>query len=50
MDIDRELLLKSFVTETGEGLVQMEQALLELEHHPEKRAALISALANSSLL
>jgi len=35
MEIDNELLLKSFVTETGEGLVQMEQALLELELHPE---------------
>ena len=31
MDIDRELLLKSFVSETGEGLAQMEEALLELE-------------------
>jgi len=35
MEIDNELLLKSFVTETGEGLVQMEQALLELELHPD---------------
>ncbi|SPF34719.1 CheA signal transduction histidine kinase [Candidatus Sulfotelmatobacter kueseliae] len=35
MDIDRELLLKSFVSETGEGLAQMEEALLELESHPE---------------
>jgi len=35
MEIDNELLLKSFVTETGEGLVQMEQALLELEVHPQ---------------
>jgi two-component system chemotaxis sensor kinase CheA len=35
MDIDQELLLKSFVSETGEGLAQMEQALLELEAHPD---------------
>lgn len=35
MDIDNELLLKSFVSETGEGLVQMEEALLELESHPD---------------
>jgi two-component system chemotaxis sensor kinase CheA len=35
MDIDNELLLKSFVSETGEGLAQMEQALLELEAHPD---------------
>jgi len=34
MEIDNELLLKSFVAETGEGLVQMEAALLELESHP----------------
>ena len=34
MEIDNELLLKSFVAETGEGLAQMEQALLELESHP----------------
>src|SRR5215813_3055033 len=35
MDIDNELLLKSFVAETEEGLGQMEQALLELELHPD---------------
>ena len=35
MDIDNELLLKSFVAETEEGLAQMEQALLELELHPD---------------
>ncbi len=35
MDIDTELLLKSFVSETGEGLAQMEEALLELEAHPD---------------
>lgn len=35
MDIDRELLLKSFVSETAEGLAQMEEALLELELHPD---------------
>jgi len=34
MDIDHELLLKSFVSETAEGLAQMEEALLELELHP----------------
>src|SRR5258708_30066311 len=34
MEIDNEVLLKSFVAETGEGLVQMEAALLELESHP----------------
>jgi two-component system chemotaxis sensor kinase CheA len=38
MDIDTELLLKSFVSETGEGLAQMEQALLELEAHPDDTA------------
>ncbi len=35
MDVDYELLLKSFVSETAEGLVQMEEALLELELHPD---------------
>jgi two-component system chemotaxis sensor kinase CheA len=35
MDIDNKLLLESFQTETGEGLVQMEEALLELESHPD---------------
>ena len=35
MDINRELLLKSFVSETAEGLAQMEEALLELELHPD---------------
>ncbi|MGO9088570.1 MAG: Hpt domain-containing protein [Candidatus Sulfotelmatobacter sp.] len=35
MDIDHELLLKSFVSETAEGLAQMEGALLELESHPD---------------
>jgi len=34
MDIDNKLLLESFQTETGEGLVQMEEALLELESRP----------------
>lgn len=34
MDIDHELLLKSFVSETAEGLAQMEEALLDLELHP----------------
>jgi two-component system chemotaxis sensor kinase CheA len=35
MDIDNQLLLKSFVSETGDGLARMEQALLELESHPD---------------
>src|SRR6266851_2966520 len=35
MEIDNEMLLNCFVTETGEGLAQMEQALLELELHPD---------------
>jgi two-component system chemotaxis sensor kinase CheA len=35
MDIDKGLLLKSFVSETGEGLAQMEEALLGLESHPD---------------
>ena len=35
MDLDNELLLKSFVAETEEGLAQMEHALLELESHPD---------------
>lgn len=35
MDIDNKLLLESFQTETGEGLAQMEEALLELESRPE---------------
>src|SRR5215475_5384723 len=35
MEIDNQLLLKSFEAETGEGLVQMEAALLELESHPD---------------
>ncbi|HYA25334.1 MAG TPA: chemotaxis protein CheA [Terriglobales bacterium] len=34
MEIDKKLLLESFRTETGEGLAQMEEALLELESHP----------------
>ena len=35
MDVDLELLLKSFVSETAEGLAQMEEALLELQLHPD---------------
>ena len=35
MDIDNQLLLKSFVAETEDGLAQMEQALLELEVNPD---------------
>src|SRR5579864_5117460 len=34
MDIDNKWLLESFQTETGEGLAQMEEALLELESRP----------------
>src|SRR3977135_2645218 len=34
MEIDNRLLLESFRTETGEGLTQMEEALLELEARP----------------
>jgi two-component system, chemotaxis family, sensor kinase CheA len=34
MEIDNKQLLESFKTETGEGLEQMEEALLELEAHP----------------
>jgi two-component system chemotaxis sensor kinase CheA len=35
MEIDNKLLLESFQTETKEGLEQMEEALLELETHPD---------------
>jgi two-component system chemotaxis sensor kinase CheA len=35
MEIDNDLLLKTFVTETEDGLAQMEQALLDLEFHPD---------------
>lgn len=35
MDINHELLLKSFVSETADGLAQMEEALLELELRPD---------------
>jgi two-component system chemotaxis sensor kinase CheA len=35
MEIDNELLLKTFVTENEDGLACMEQALLELESHPD---------------
>ncbi len=35
MEIDNKLLLESFQTETGEGLEQMEEALLKLEAHPD---------------
>lgn len=35
MEFDNATLLKSFVMETGEGLVLMEEALLELESHPD---------------
>jgi two-component system, chemotaxis family, sensor kinase CheA len=34
MEIDNKLLLESFRTETGEGLAEMEEALLELEVRP----------------
>jgi two-component system, chemotaxis family, sensor kinase CheA len=35
MEISREIILNSFLVETGEGLAQMEEAILELESHPE---------------
>jgi two-component system chemotaxis sensor kinase CheA len=35
MEIQRDIILKSFVLETGEGLAQMEEATLELESRPE---------------
>lgn len=35
MEIQRDIILKSFVLETGEGLAQMEEAVLELEARPE---------------
>jgi two-component system chemotaxis sensor kinase CheA len=35
MEIQRDIILKSFVVETGEGLAQMEEAVLELEARPE---------------
>ena len=37
MEISREVILNSFLVESGEGLAQMEQAILELESHPEDR-------------
>jgi len=43
MEINREMLLKSFREETEECLAQMEQLLLALETHPEDRE-LISSL------
>jgi two-component system chemotaxis sensor kinase CheA len=35
MEIQRDIILNSFVVETGEGLAQMEEAILELEARPE---------------
>jgi len=35
MEIQREVILKSFLVESEEGLVQMEQSILELESSPE---------------
>lgn len=35
MEIDNELLLKTFVAENEDGLAQMEQAILDLEFHPD---------------
>src|SRR5258708_108293 len=35
MEISRDIILNSFLVETGEGLAQMEEAILELESHPE---------------
>src|SRR5215471_5698385 len=37
MEISREVILNSFLVESGEGLSQMEQAILELESHPDDR-------------
>src|SRR5260221_6665793 len=35
MEISRDIILNSFLVEAGEGLAQMEEAILELESHPE---------------
>jgi len=35
VEISRDIILNSFLVETGEGLAQMEEAILELESHPE---------------
>jgi two-component system chemotaxis sensor kinase CheA len=35
MEIQRDMILKSFTVETGEGLAQMEETILELEARPE---------------
>ncbi len=37
MEISREVILNSFLVESGEGLSQMEQAILGLESHPDDR-------------
>ncbi len=34
MEIQRDIILKNFLLESEEGLSQMEQSILELEHHP----------------
>lgn len=37
MEVSREVILNSFLVESGEGLSQMEQAILKLESHPDDR-------------
>ena len=37
MEVSREIILNSFLVESSEGLTQMEQAVLELESHPDDR-------------
>src|SRR5215831_2217537 len=37
MEISHEVILNSFLVESGEGLSQMEQAILGLESHPDDR-------------
>lgn len=43
MEISRDLILKSFLQESEESLAQMEQAVLELEAHPDN-AELVQAI------
>ena len=40
MDLDRDVLLQTFLEETQENLVSMEQALVALEAHPDDDEAL----------
>jgi two-component system chemotaxis sensor kinase CheA len=35
VEISRDIILNSFLVETAEGLVQMEEAILQLESHPD---------------